>query len=183
MATFELDLYRAQFEAIAAQATELADSLDDARFNWRPGTDKWSIQECLAHLTLTGQGRLEAIGQGIRRGRERGLTGDGPFRYGPVERWFIRATEPPVRRRAPAPRRLRPQHGQPVAEVLPAFIQIQNQLIAQIEAARGLDLGRIRVPSPVSRFMPMSLGIALAQTAAHERRHLQQAGRVRQQLP
>jgi hypothetical protein len=40
-----------------------------------------------------------------------------------------------------------------------------------------------RVASPVSRTLRMSLGMALAQTAAHERRHLEQARRVRHQLP
>jgi len=168
---------------IAEQASELVAGLDEDRFTWRPGPDKWSIEECLGHLVVAGQQRVRVLEEGIRRGRERGLTGEGPFRYGPVERWFVRTSEPPVRRRAPAPRRFRPQHGQPVSAVLPTFLHLQSQLMAQAEAAWGLDLRRVKVASPVSRFLPMSLGMALAQTASHERRHLEQALRVRHQLP
>jgi len=178
MGTSEVDLYRAQFEACAEQGRRLAEGVDDTRFNWRPAPDKWSIQECLTHLILTGKLELPAMEKGIGRGRERGLTGDGPFAYGPLERWFLRLTEPPVRVRAPAPRSLRPQREQPAAAVLPAFLDLQRQFSALAEAARGLDLRRVKVATPVSRVLRISLGIALAQAAAHQRRHLEQARRV-----
>jgi len=183
MSLSELDDYRSQFAAIAERAGELAAGLDEAGFNWRPAPDKWSIGECLGHLVVVGQQRVRVLEEGIGRGGKRGLTGEGPFSYGPVERWFLAATEPPIRKRVPAPRRFRPQHGQPVSAVLPTFLHLQSQLIALAEAARGLDLRRVKVASPVSRFLRMSLGMALAQTAAHERRHLEQARRVRLQLP
>lgn len=175
MSLSEIDDYRAQFAAIAGQAGELVAGLDEAGFNWRPAPDKWSIEECLGHLVQFGQMRVRAVEAAIERGRKRGLTGEGPFSYGAIERWFVRLNEPPVRRRAPAPRRFRPQHGQPVTAVLPTFLHLQSQLMAQAEAARGLDLRRVKVASPVFRVLRMSLGMALAQIAAHERRHLEQA--------
>jgi hypothetical protein len=182
MSLSELDDYRSQFAAIAEQAGELAAGLDEERFNWRPAPEKWSIEECLGHLVVVGQQRVRVLEEGIRRGRERRLTGEGPFTYGPVERWFVRLTEPPPRLRVSAPRRFRPQHGQPVTAVLPTFLHLQSQLMAQADAARGLDLRRIKVASPVSRWLRMSLGMALAQAAAHERRHLEQARRVLDEL-
>ena len=46
-------------------------------------------------------------------------------------------------------------------------------------AADGLDLRRVKVVTPISRWVKLSLGMAFAQTAAHERRHLEQSRRVR----
>jgi hypothetical protein len=174
----ELDEYRAQFETITAQAQELTSGLDEARFNWRPTPSGWSIEECLAHLIIVGQRQIRALEEGIRHGRESG----GPFSYGPVERFILGLAEPPVRNPLTAPARFRPLHGQPVTGVLPTFLHLQSQFMLQAEAARGLDLRRVKIATPRSRFLRVSLGITFAIVAAHERRHMEQARRVRNQL-
>jgi hypothetical protein len=67
--------------------------------------------------------------------------------------------------------------------VLPTFLHVQSQLILQLALAGGLDLRRVKVATPISPLLKMSLGMMFAQVAAHERRHLQQAWRVREKLP
>ena len=89
--------YQQQIEQIKAEARELTQGLDESRFNWRPAADAWSIEECLSHLTMVGQWELRAIEEAVERGRERGLTAAGPFAYGPVDRFIIDMTRPPVR--------------------------------------------------------------------------------------
>ena len=179
----ELDQYRQQFEHIKAQAKELTAGLDEARFNWRPAPNQWSIEECLAHLTTVGQWEIRALETAIGRALERGLRGSGPFRYGALDRWIVRLTEPPVRRKVQAPRSFVPVHGQPLTAILPTFLHLQSQFLQQVDRAEGLDLARVKVATPISRLFKMSLGMMLAQAAAHERRHLEQARRVRQALP
>jgi hypothetical protein len=88
-----------------------------------------------------------------------------------------------VRQKLEAPSRFIPLHGQPVTAVLPTFLHVQSQFLLQIDCATGLDLRRIKVATPLSRFLRLSLGAMLAQAAAHERRHLDQARRVREKLP
>jgi hypothetical protein len=179
----ELEFYRQQFEQIQQQAGELTAELNEARFNWRPAPAEWSIEECLAHLIMVGEWEIRAIGQAIDRGKERGLNGQGPFEYGAIDRFIVHQTEPPVRRPLPAPHYFVPLHGQPVTAVLPTFYHVQSQLILQLERADGLDLRRVKVSTPISRLLKMSLGAMFAQIAAHERRHLDQAWRVREKLP
>jgi hypothetical protein len=179
----ELEGYRQQFQSIAEQAKELAEGLNESRFNWRPAPNQWSIEECLAHLITVGSKEVIAIEDAIARGKERGITGAGPFSYGPLERFILDMTEPPVRQPMSAPMRFRPLHGQPVTAVLPTFLHLQSQLILRAEAAEGLDLRRVKVATPISRILRLSLGAMFAQIAAHERRHLEQARKVRRQLP
>jgi hypothetical protein len=179
----EIELYRRQFEQIQEQASEVTAGLNEALFNWRPSPEQWSIEECLAHLTMVGQWELRAIEQAIEEGRKRGLTGQGPFEYGAIDRFVVHQMEPPVRSPLPAPRHFIPLHGQPLTAVLPTFNHVQSQLVLQLERAEGLDLRRVKVATPISRFLKLSLGAMFAQIAAHERRHLDQAWRVRERLP
>ncbi len=179
----ELELYRQQFEQIQQQASQVTAGLDESRFNWRPSPGNWSIEECLSHLTMVGQWEIRAIEQAIDQGKQRGLTGQGPFEYGVVDRFIVHQTEPPVRSPVSAPRHFVPLHGQPVTAVMPTFLHVQSQLLLQLARAEGLDLRRVKVATPISRFLKMSLGAMFAQIAAHERRHLDQARRVREKLP
>ena len=179
----ELDQYRQQFKDIEQQAKQLTAGLNEAEFNWRPAPQSWSIQECLAHLTMVGQWEVRALEKAVEEGRQKGLTGTGPFHYGMIDRYIVHQSGPPVRNAMPATAHFVPLHGQPVTAVLPTFLHVQGQLLRLLDQAEGLDLRRVKVQTPISRFLRMSLGMMFAQIAAHERRHLVQAQRVYDQLP
>jgi hypothetical protein len=179
----ELEQHRHTFEGVAGEANALAKGLSEVQFNWRPAPGQWSIEECLAHLTMVGQWEVRAIEDAIDQGRVRGLTATGPFEYSAIERYILRESAPPVRHQMAAPRRFQPLHGQPVTGVLPTFLHVQSQFMRLLERADGLDLRRIKVATPISRFLKISLGMMFAQAAAHEQRHMVQAHRVGERLP
>lgn len=176
----ELEECRSQFQSIAGQATALTSGLTEAQFNWRPSPQAWSIEECLGHLTIVGQTEINLLDSAIQNAKTRGINGKGPFRYGFLDRTVLRMTEPPVRRKFTAPRRFQAVHGQPLTAVLPTFLHLQSQFIRLVEQSQGLDLARVKVATPITRLLKLSLGIMLAQQAAHEQRHLEQARRVRE---
>jgi hypothetical protein len=178
----ELDQFYQQFEKVKADAQELTKGLDEARFNWRPAPDEWSIEECLGHLIIVGNREAIAIEQAVEDGRARGVKGTGPFEPGPLERLIIELSRPPVRLKFDAPRQFQPLHGQPLTAVMPSFLHLQGQLQILLERADGLDLSRVKVATPISSFLKMSLCGMFAQIAAHERRHMEQARRVRSLL-
>ncbi len=181
------EAFRHQILKIQQQAADLTAGLAEAQFNWRPAPDHWSIEECLAHLIIVGQWEVRAIEQAIENGRARRLTGTGPFHFGPIERFIVEASgvgpDGRPRRRFSAPRRFVPLHGQPLTAVLPTFQHLQRQLGILLDQSEGLDLARVKVKTPISRFLNLSLGTMFAQIVAHEQRHLAQAARVREKLP
>jgi len=179
----ELAQYHQQFEKVKVEAEELTRGLDEARFNWRPAPDEWSVEECLAHLIIVGNVELRAIETAVEDGRARGVKGLGPFEPGAMERLIIELSRPPARLKFDAPRQFQPLHGQPLTAVIPSFLHLQRQFQIQLERAEGLDLSRVKVATPISRFLRMSLAGMFAQIAAHERRHMEQARRVRNLLP
>jgi hypothetical protein len=180
MGASELEEYRSQYQSLADQAKVLTAGLTETQFNWRPGPREWSIEECLGHLTMVGHAEVKLLEGAIQNAKLKGIKGNGPFRYGFLDRTILRQTEPPVRRKFSAPRRFQAVHGQPVTAVLPTFLHLQSQFVRIIEQSEGLDLARVKVATPISRLLKLSLGAMLAQQAAHERRHLEQARMVRE---
>lgn len=175
----ELEEYRSQFEEIKDDALQLLRGLSEPQLCWRPAPRSWSVAECVQHLNLTAECYLPMIDDAIERGRRRGWFGEGPFRHGFLGNWFVRFLEPPPKMRAWAPRKFRPVEGAVPGELFPRFFRNQDELIARVEKANGLDLSRIRLSSPATRFFRLSLGQAFAVTTGHERRHLWQARRIR----
>ena len=171
----ELDAYLRQLDAIRADARQLVAGLSDAEFNRRPAAGRWSAAECLDHLN-TLRKILPAIDRAITHAAARGLRSEGPFHYGWFARWMIRSFEPPPQRRFRNPRLLEPAH-QPLAPdaVLREFLSLRDALTRRVQQADGLDLERVIVVSPVSRFFRMPLGGYFAFLLAHDRRHLWQA--------
>ena len=174
----ELRDYCEQFENIKEDALELTASLNNDQFNWRPSSRQWSISECLAHLNVVDGIDVPAIRDRVEAGRQAGLTGKGPFRYGFLSRRFVRFSEPPVKLKFKAPKVYQPPSNEPKEKVLAEFVTIHNQLLELVSKSDGLDLARIKVGSPFPH-VKFSLGQRFALLAAHDRRHLRQAWDVR----
>jgi hypothetical protein len=175
------DLER-QFQAVSASISSVVEGLTDAELQWRPGEGKWSIVECFDHLN-TGWRVLPKLDEKVAFARERGLLGSGPFRTKLLGEIYLRGTEPPVRvLRVRAPAKVRPRPSPPPSEVVPKLLDLQKELIQRVRAADGVDLGAIAMSSPISRRFQLTIGQWFRFLAAHERRHLWQAGRVRERL-
>jgi hypothetical protein len=170
---------RAEFEAAAADARDLLQGVGDPAFNWRRAPGTWSMAECLDHLNLTGRKYLRALDRAIEEGRAKGMLAAGPFRYGLLESWTVRAMDAPPMFRMKAPKAFAPASEGRLDESLAAFVGLQDEFAQRLARADGLDLRRVKARSPVSRHIKFSLGKAFAAIAAHQRRHLWQARQLR----
>ena len=177
----ELWDYVRQFEDVKSAARHLVEGLSDEQLRWKPAPDRWSIAECFSHLNVTADQYYPAIDRSMRLARERGLLGEGPFRHGFLMNRFIRMMEPPARRSFRAPQMFRPR-TRALADEIPTFFAHQSAIIERFYQANGLDLSRVKVVSPLTSLMRMSLGQCFGLLAAHERRHLWQAARVGEEL-
>jgi hypothetical protein len=177
----DLSLLDAQLDAIRREADALTRRLTDEQFNWQPDPTRWSIAHCLQHLVVSADGLLERQEAAIDRARRRGLLSDGPYRHSSRIGAMIAASiEPPPKRRFKSARRLIPSGRYSIEDVLPAFQRRQDSLKQLIARARGVDLGKTRVPLPGVSILRLTLGQSFAFTLGHERRHLWQARAVRE---
>lgn len=178
----ELEECRKQIEAASADARALMEGLTEEQLNWRPEAGAWSMAECLDHLAVTGRQMCAQLREVIKEARSKGLLGSGPFRHGRIGDVIVRSMEPPPKRKFRAPAVFRPRPDLPAAEVSEGFFAAQVEILGLLREAVGVDLGRARVTSPVSRWVKYSLGQAFALIATHERRHLWQARQVREKI-
>jgi hypothetical protein len=172
------ELYR-QIEAVNADARSLIAGLSEAQFNWRPSPAHWSMAECMDHLTMTNRELIEQIKGAMSLARSRGLTGRGPFRYGFIGNMFVRSIEPPAKIKFKAPKIFKPRPDLALDAVARDFFAVQDEVLRLIREANGINLARVKVTSPVTRLIKLSLGQVFGLIAAHNRRHLWQARQVR----
>jgi len=175
----DLSSFIQQLEAVKADGTAFVAGLSHVQFNWRPAPERWSIGECLDHLNVSMTVTLPAFDRAIAEGRARGLVGAGPFRYGLLSRLMIWSMEPPPRIKNKRPKAFYAPRGEHAAQrVLPEFLRVRDEIAARVRRADGLNLARVRITSPASRWLRMPLGAYFAFILAHERRHLWQARQV-----
>lgn len=182
----ELEGYRSQFAAAKGEFRGLVEGLSDEQFNWRPGEERWSMAECVDHLIMVGTMMIRNIDEGIEKAEAKGLRSDGPFKYGALGSWFVRGasgSEKARKRKIKAPKIYTPTSNHSLSRLDAAFNELQDELIARLERANGLDLAKVKVPSPVTRLITLSLGLWFALLAGHQERHLIQAREVKDAMP
>ena len=175
-----IETYCEQLDAIERAARELFRGLTDAQLNWQPNPADWSIGQCVSHLVVSGRAELPFLDRAIREGREGNTFGNEPFRYGLLGNWFVRLMDAPAKMKFKAPKVYWLSTGRfTVESSAEAFFSLQNELKHALKESAGLHLAKIRVATPVTRFITFSLGQEFALILAHERRHLWQAQRIK----
>ncbi len=183
--TPELEERLGEFQSAKQLIVELVASLDDDQFNSRPDPKRWSMAECIEHLVVIGRRMAPRLDTAIIRARGQGWVSEGPFRYGYIEKWFAGAmSEYPPRRKLKAPKLYVPPQlkDQKIPQAVEEFTTLQEKLIQIVHHADGLNLSRVKITSPVTRLLRLSLGQWLVGLAGHQRRHMWQAEQVKKTL-
>jgi hypothetical protein len=169
--TRDLDDLVAECHRQDREIAELFEGLDAGLASRKPDPAKWSMAGHLAHVVILNGRYLPVMEAAIREARASGVTGDGPFRHPWFASWFARQQEPPPKMRIRTARAMVPdpeREGDALAE----FRSLQIRLAGAIDAARGLDLGRVRFASPFLSILRLSLGTGFEILMAHNRRHI-----------
>lgn len=184
------DLERLAAELTEAQARmhRLAESVDDATWTTRPPGNGWSMDECVAHLTLTNQRYLPILEAAIDQAPTWNDDSQGrpavPDRFRrDLAGWLLsRMMEPPVRLRMPTAQPFVPQGPASRSATVAAFDATQAAILDRLRDMDGLNIMAIRIRSPFNQSLRYSTWSALCILAAHERRHIWQAEQVRDAL-
>jgi hypothetical protein len=170
-----------QLEAAEREAEALVAGLSEEQGTRRPEAESWSVAECLDHLATANRVYLRAMQEPANRARTHGRHRGQPARPGWAGRLFVATLEPPPKwwSRLKAPRSIRPRAATPLAEAFASFVTSQADVRAFLRAHADLDLAGVRFRNPFVPGIRFSLATGLHVIAAHDRRHLWQAWRVR----
>jgi len=172
----QLHTYRSEYHALKDEATALVADVDEDLLGRPPDPDTWSVAQVFDHMNTTGWLVLNSLEEAIEQGQENGPYGEPPFRYGFISRWFVRSMQPSSGWTFTAPSIFEPEPPETLYpnETVREFVALQDQFADCVAGAEGLDLRRIRVPSPAVPLLRISLGAWFEAGIAHQRRHLQQ---------
>jgi hypothetical protein len=170
------------FDDNERDARALVAGLTETLGRWRAEPGSWSVAECLDHLATGNRVYLRAMEPAAERALARGRRRRGPAVPGILGRWFVGTFEPPVRRRykLKAPRAIRPRPSPALHDASAQFFGSQDELRAFLLRYADIDLASVRFVNPFVPVFRFSLATGLHVLAAHERRHLWQARRVRE---
>ena len=168
--------------AAERDARALIAGLTEDRGAWRVETGSWSVAECLDHLATANRVYLHAMRPPADRALAHGRRRRGPAQPGLIGRWFVRTLEPPARPlfKSKAPQSIRPRNSPAFSDAAAQFLGSQDEVRTFLRTYADIDLAGVRFPNPFVPGVRFSLATGLHVIAAHERRHLWQAWRVRQ---
>ena len=178
----QLDELVTQFENTKVQMYEVVKGLKQDDFNRRPDTGGWSVGECIDHLVVTDTDYTAQIERGLGIARDKNLLSNGPFKYSWLGKKFVTNVEPPVKKRLKNPKKWTPNSGLEMNKVLEDYVSFQNKYIELLRKSAGLDITKVKIPSPATNLIKLTIFDMLNINAAHQRRHLWQAGNVRKAI-
>ena len=173
-----------QLVEIERRADEIASPLSDEQFFWQPdGGRRWSVAQCLDHLSAGVEVYLAAIGPVIADAKRRGVPRRGPAKPGFFGQKFVNSLEPPVKMRGKAPNKIIPRPNRTRDEIMRSFHSGHAAYRDLITKCADLDTNAVTFSNPFITFVKMRLSTAFNVVPAHARRHLVQAANVVAALP
>ena len=164
-----------QVDAASAKAQDLVSNMLFDEIRLRPDLNCWSIAECLEHLSLTSASFIETIEDASHNARQQQIFGTASYRMdfiGRVLNWTMR---PQALIKVRTQTELQPDIIEPVEDVLPRFLSMQERLKTRIANADGIDLNKVIVQSPFSKRLKYNLFSCFVLIVTHQQRHLWQA--------
>lgn len=144
--------------------------LSEAQLNYKPAPDRWSVLECVQHITLASQGIHSLMEQTLK------TPNDNAFKPTVTDEEFIKGVEDRSRK-AQAPEPMKPSHSpyKDLASTLKAFNDGRDSLINYVNTTHDdlrshiADLG----------FAKVDAYQVILLISAHTNRHTQQLNEVK----
>lgn len=171
----QLDDLSRQFDSVSAEVRALFSRYSEAQLAARPRPDAWSAAECVEHLNITSEAYLPLLQQAFAAAPQAKSSGERHYRMD-FRGWLLKlALEPPPRFKVKTPPKFEPVAITRIADVLPRFLALQEQLNGFVARANRVAMDEVKVVSPFSARMRYNLASCFNVMLAHERRHLWQA--------
>lgn len=155
----------------AVQLTEQSGKV----LNQRPQPGAWNALECIEHLNLYGDYYLPEIERRIAASR---YPAEEKFRSGLIGNYFAKMMLPTKGAKMKTFKDKDPIGKILDNAVLDRFIHQQKKLLALLEKARNVSLGKTKTGISISPWITLKLGDTFRVVIYHNQRHIEQAGRA-----
>ncbi|PZR24576.1 MAG: DinB family protein [Citrobacter freundii] len=167
-----LEQLQADTRQLIASATFLKNE-DPGVLLEQPAAGKWSVIQVLEHLNSYGDYYLPALGKALKQNKPAAAT----FRSGWLGNYFTNLMLPKqgeVTNKMKAPKNHRPSFHADAKPVIEKFLLQQHRLLDLLEGAKVKNIGSIRVPVSLAKWITLKAGDTFRFLIAHEQRHFVQ---------
>lgn len=141
--------------------------------NKQPAPDKWSVAQVIEHLNSYNRYYLPEIEKSLSKK----VSHNPVFKSGIFGNYFTNMMAPKgqtIGNKMASPKDHVPKSDLESPKVLSEFIKGQNRLLNLLLQAEKADIGKLRVPISISRFIKLKLGDTFRFLIAHQQRHFVQ---------
>ena len=153
------------------------DSINAVQLNWKPGTNEWSIAQCLDHLMLMNEKYVQQLTDVIDNYEPSFWEKYSPL-TGFTGKQLIESLGPDVRKKYRTPKAFTPSKAYMDNDVIERFLKHQDTLLNLFTRLAETD-GRRVITSPVAPLITIYSSDAMQIIVEHEKRHINQALRVK----
>ncbi|GAB5538578.1 MAG: DinB family protein [Salibacteraceae bacterium] len=152
------------------------DSLSDDKLNYKPGTEQWSILECIEHLNRYGDFYIPEFKKRIASAAP---SQNGRFKSSWLGEHFAQSVaDKPKLNKMNTFKSMNPIGSDITKEHLKKFQEQQGELLNILENCEKIDLIKTKSAISISNWLKIRIGDALRVVIYHNERHLSQAERV-----
>lgn len=167
-----------RIEKVSQEVEENFANLNEAQLNWQPGSERWSIAQCLDHLICTNRSyypQFDAIDAETKKSTFWESLPGWAALWGML---MLRSVTPEARQKLKMPPAFDPGRSHVPASIIDDFIEHNKDFVQRLSALDKVNHRRIVITSPAASIITYSLQAACQVLANHEERHLRQAKKV-----
>lgn len=168
----------AEAEKIAEDCATAFGNLSGEQINWKPNPEVWSVGQCFEHLIVTNELYFPNIQNAIGGKHRNNFFSKIPFSTGLIAFLMKNSLNPKQKRKMKTFKMFEPAASDISKTIIEDFIENQRKLISMLEAARHLDVRKIKIAEPLSPALNLRLDDAFEILLMHEQRHFLQAERI-----
>ncbi len=164
-------------QGITQEVHDKFSSLTPEQLKMKPSPDRWSIAECLDHLLNTVNLYLPRIEKELQEAEAKQWTERKPFKSGILGGLYAYFLRPENKSKYKSPNIYLPSQSIQ-DDIVESFIQRHEKLISLMKKAEGLNLVKIKLPSPITKLIRFRLGDCFNILITHDKRHILQASQI-----
>jgi len=157
---------------LISKATYLL-NLTEETLRQRPATGGWNALECMEHLNRYGDFYLPEIRKRIEQSP---FPPASTFKPGVLGNYFVKSMEPKEgTKKMKTFKDKDPIHTTLDKQSIKTFIEQQQEMLALLQSARGVDLNRTKTAISITKLITLKLGDTFRFVITHNERHMAQA--------
>ena len=168
-----------QLEDLKASVKNLTEDLSEEKFNTKPAPDRWSVAECISHLTATWNPYKKILTEAIAENQNSSFKNPDNFKPRFIMKKFTEMMEPPYKFKMKTFAQFVSGEKLSKQQTINKFNEGIDETVNFIHACENVDIKKTIIVSPVSKIIKYQLGELFPFLAAHARRHIWQAENVK----